>query len=646
MEEEKEKELFEIEYCKQFSAVKIPLKEFQFVSDSQFDKSYIENLKRINLFVGENDSGKSWLVRELFKFVNFKEDNDTIWDSIYLNDLKTELLIELDSNYGNFSNDEDHDKIFKHFKETFISLFDKEQKFKLWEIRNRIIEFYNYIQDFDIEYTSIYYNDDYENKIFIGNNTKLTINKIFINNYRSLTRDILNGERLRNIFNDYYIIKSNYINFNHKIDSEIINGRIGIDYFIETGSNLYDDFQNKFSSTPEKRDDYFEYEDFLSKYFYNGIKVKIVPQKVNENGVVVDIFTIKVGKNTSKPIHHLGTGLQMMIALTWPLFQYDSGLIFIEEPELYLHPKFQYKLLDIYSNHYKAKNFQFYISTHSNHIIDMMSNEEKISIYTIEKKSVKLFHINNVNLGDSKPYELLGVKPSSLSIANCLIWVEGPSDMIYFKKWINLVDPTLVSGSHFEVAMYGGSLYQYLKVIDKKEITEEDYNDSINEFIQILRVNPNFLFIADSDLDSYNDCGYNIKYENIVNDLEKYFKSKPFIFTSGRTIENYITPDMIYSLTKVDSNIQPIDKYEVFFHKDTKVQSYYRKNLLPLPRESSDNLINNKVIFSKRISKAITVDHLKNSPSWVTPNTKETLYYEILNVVNKIRNWNHLEPLN
>lgn len=639
-----EEEIFEIEFCKYFTSINLPTsfkdKSIQIIVDGDNKKNSISNLKRINLFVGENNSGKSYLLRELYKDQDIFNINNVIADEDYFIKKYNIIINDFDNNAQILTkNNLSHVGQIQEFQNEIAKIIKTDQLQLKLNFQNQLHAMYNYIKNNNLEYDETYINkDEYQIKNVINTPENRKLKKIFIYNFRSLDQHLIKNHQIDNIFKNFYQIDKLYISNNEKLIDGNTNQSISFNF--ENGKSFYEELKLRITDTEENREVKEDYEKFLSDSIFKK-RVTVTPNTSTSN-----LIHFKIGDDREKSIYDLGTGIQMIILLTWPLFTFDSGIVYIEEPELFLHPKLQYQLIEIYSNSPKAKNFQFFITTHSNHIIDSIGNEDKISVYTVEKNSDKLFKINNTNYGDSKPYELLGVKPSSLSIANCLIWVEGPSDMIYFKKWINLVDPTLVSGSHFEVALYGGSLYQYLKVIDKKEITEEDYNDSINEFIQILRVNPNFLFIADSDLDSYNDCGYNIKYENIVNDLEKYFKSKPFIFTSGRTIENYITPDMIYSLTKVDSNIQPIDKYEVFFHKDTKVQSYYRKNLLPLPRESSDNLINNKVIFSKRISKAITVDHLKNSPSWVTPNTKETLYFEILNVVNKIRNWNHLEPLN
>ena len=42
--------------------------------------------------------------------------------------------------------------------------------------------------------------------------------------------------------------------------------------------------------------------------------------------------------------------------------------------------------------------------------------------------------------------------------ANCVVWVEGPSDRIYLKHWIEAVTSELIEGLHYSIMFYGGRL--------------------------------------------------------------------------------------------------------------------------------------------------------------------------------------------
>jgi hypothetical protein len=63
----------------------------------------------------------------------------------------------------------------------------------------------------------------------------------------------------------------------------------------------------------------------------------------------------------------------------------------------------------------------------------------------------------------------LGYRPSDIVQANCIIWVEGPSDAIYFHRWISRADKSLKIGLHYSVMWYGGSNRKYLSALEFQE---------------------------------------------------------------------------------------------------------------------------------------------------------------------------------
>ena len=83
----------------------------------------------------------------------------------------------------------------------------------------------------------------------------------------------------------------------------------------------------------------------------------------------------------------------------------------------------------------------------------------------------------------------LGYRASDLLQANCIIWVEGPSDRIYLKYWLKAYDPDLVEGVHYTIMFYGGRLLRHLSADDEE----------IDEFINLRRINQNLVIIIDSD---------------------------------------------------------------------------------------------------------------------------------------------------
>jgi hypothetical protein len=80
-----------------------------------------------------------------------------------------------------------------------------------------------------------------------------------------------------------------------------------------------------------------DYELWLGKTFFRGEQTALIPREGHRT------LTVKIGDEQEKEIHELGDGIQSIIVLTFPLFSRvnDYVLAFIEEPELFLHPWLQ-----------------------------------------------------------------------------------------------------------------------------------------------------------------------------------------------------------------------------------------------------------------------------------------------------------------
>jgi hypothetical protein len=136
--------------------------------------------------------------------------------------------------------------------------------------------------------------------------------------------------------------------------------------------------------------------------------------------------------------------------------------------------------------------------------------------------------------GRSVVCEDLGYHPSDLLLANCVIWVEGPSDRTYLSHWIAKRDPDLQEGVHFSIMFYGGRLASHL--------TGNDVDEAINEFISLRRLNRRVMIVIDSDR-SNSARPLNATKTRLVEE----FDAGPghAWVTEGREIENYLAPDQI-----------------------------------------------------------------------------------------------------
>ncbi len=231
------------------------------------------------------------------------------------------------------------------------------------------------------------------------------------------------------------------------------------------------------------------------------------------------------------PLTSLGTGIHEVIILASAATILSEQIVCIEEPELHMHPELQKKFIEYLD---KETTNQYFITTHSASILD--------------RPNTSIFHVT-INDGvstvspvssSSQRFSVcadLGYRASDLVQANCIIWVEGPSDRIYLKWWINSLDSSLIEGIHYSIMFYGGRLLIHLTANDPE----------IEEFISLRRLNQNISIVIDSDRRSK---------QNDINDTKKRvraeFEASSGIawITGGREIESYLDRNVLETAIK------------------------------------------------------------------------------------------------
>jgi len=142
----------------------------------------------------------------------------------------------------------------------------------------------------------------------------------------------------------------------------------------------------------------------------------------------------------------------------------------------------------------------------------------------------------------------LGYKASDLLQANCVIWVEGPSDRIYLNHWIHSKAPELVEGLHYSIMFYGGRLLSHLSADDPV----------INEFISLRQLNRHISIVIDSDRSALEQ-----EINNTKKRIQGEFDNGPGFawITQGREIENYIAIEVLEGAAKtVHASIESLAK--------------------------------------------------------------------------------------
>ncbi len=250
------------------------------------------------------------------------------------------------------------------------------------------------------------------------------------------------------------------------------------------------------------------------------------------------------------PLSSLGSGIQEVLILASTATVLSNHLVCIEEPEIHLNPLLQKKLVRYLASH--TEN-QYIISTHSAALMDTPGAE----IYHIQlQNGCSVVHRVSSSGQRSAVCEDLGYHPSDLLQANCVIWVEGPSDRIYLKKWLATLRPEFIEGIQYSIMFYGGRLAAHL--------TNDDITSSIDDFISLRRLNQRGVILLDSDKPAehapINDTKLRLKSE---------FEKGPghAWITEGREIENYLPR---VQLEAALSNIRPkakqLSSFEKFEH--------------------------------------------------------------------------------
>jgi predicted ATP-dependent endonuclease of OLD family len=346
----------------------------------------------------------------------------------------------------------------------------------------------------------------------------------------------------------------------------------------------------------------------------------------------------------------LGEGVQAIIILTYPLF-FNKGKkanVYIEEPDVHLHPGYQRVLMETLLYTEGFDDFQFFFTTHSNHFLDMTLDYKDISIYKFDKIKENEFHITNIDSPDTTVLEAIGARNSSIFLTNCTLWVEGISDRIYIREFLKLYMDSkkddinfkhYKEDIHYSFFEYAGNNITHYSFLDDIEEAGDTNTKTIHN-INVKRLCGKVMVIAESDNVNKTD---NSEKARRHQQLEEILGDR-FIKLEGKEIENYLHEELIIqAVTKLNSGEKVATLKPEFkkFEKNMSISTWINDNIdhgtitAISKYNSPSKTLKNKAEFAQAVVKCITESKMTFSNLSIEAQKLAKKIYAFINENNK-----------
>lgn len=457
----------------------------------------LNGLSSINVFVGSNNTGKSRFLRSILKIPKIKHrisEDITIFNQ--LDEISEELkeVVSQNSSVTSFGVRD------TQFSTVQGSLLPTIQNFIEDELDNNIL-----VDKYQSIYNTLLLGGyDFRGGMTPGpgniNQLELGVHSVLQKNKEILEK--INSLRVRQDSYKKYFIPilrglNNFKSYLGDRNHDIYKARILDNYAINehehqvtvfTGQGLYEEVQKMHNGDPIQRKRLKDFEKFLKEEIFEDKTVEIIPR--NDTGL--GVLYVKIGNDDEYPIYELGDGVQSIIILTFPLFASERSIFFVEEPEMHLHPGLQRKLLKVFK---ERSNHQYFLTTHSNHFLDLTLDYEDVSLFTFNKDdNTKKVEIKLVSPGDEAMLQLLGAQNSSVFLSNASVWVEGITDRLYLRKYLEVYQEDknikISEDTDYSFVEYGGDNITHWSFLNQEEYP-----------INIDKLCAKSILIADSDGD-------------------------------------------------------------------------------------------------------------------------------------------------
>lgn len=400
-------------------------------------------------------------------------------------------------------------------------------------------------------------------------------------------------------------------------------------------------------------------QDIIKKSFLQGVNQIISPDIYfkdiltrydNEEWEVV--FEDENG--TWVTLSKMGSGVKTIILVLLNLLvipkldkkEYRNYVFAFEELENNLHPSLQRRLFNFIRKYSKDNDAYFFITTHSNIVIDLFGSYPLAQIIHVQKQGDRSIATSISPQKHNGILKDLDFKASDLLLSNGIIWVEGPSDAIYLELLLDLYNIKIGSSENgrfsYTIQSLSTAIWKYAGFSD---FNWEDINvDLQSKIISLAKLNHNHLVIIDND-GNYED--------------KKPSEWESFANGTGKNKAKLIFETIKYGdvdETKLETNFGDINDNKVLFwindgtfetylehfinnrglefHKYfdlTKSRGYFEK------KREGDNSSISKVILASDVAKFCLKNNLTLDD--IAP-TSSGLLNKIERLYNTIKSWN------
>ncbi len=577
-------------------------KEYVFCDDSVVCGGF----SKTNVFIGENNSGKSRFLRCLFStnyyimsYENFEDFYKDISSKI------SQLKIPFASPLKTFNDInqfiESKDRYSDDVRGYFESL-KENSKF------SRYIERYYFPVLRGIKDYKTIIGNKLEEFLLLESNSIQTQDSV--KHFISLLKLKSSGLKAFDIYREA-IAQEYFNNETKEANRETKECNNKAKGFILTGGMLYQEIKSYLLGDIKHRNTINEFQKFLCEHFFpESGEVQLTPNE--EKGVLY----VKIGDD-EREIYNWGDGTQQLITMLFSIFKHkdEDAVFFIEEPELYLHPGLLRKFIEVINLDMFNKT-QYFITTHSNIVLDASADTNiHMSIFKFKKlkdqpkSGQEKFTVEQCNNGDVSLLNELGVRNSSVFLSNCSVWVEGITDRLYLKHYLKLYTDKYPEKKQFRENLdytfieYGGGNLVHFNF---------DPNDS-PDTINAKYINNKIFLIADND-NSQPGSKKGQRKVHLKKVLNDNFYELPVV-----EVENLITQEILKEVLIIQNK----GKEDVIRQKLNKERKFQNKKLGRFIDEcfgdelrkysAESGTINDKLEFCKKVIEK-TTEYEKLSP--------------------------------